>query len=62
MNKIQAGNLDVELEYSTDCENWQPVDKDTTVFEENVLYEPGFTQVTVGISRRKLQELPLSMI
>ena len=46
MNKIQAGNLDVELEYSTDCENWQPVDKDTTVFEENVLYEPGFTQVT----------------
>ena len=46
VNKIQAGNLDVELEYSTDCENWQPVDKDTTVFEENVLYEPGFTQVT----------------
>ena len=43
-NKIVAGNLDVELEYSKDFENWNTVGADTDVFEEE-LWEPGRTEV-----------------
>ena len=43
-NKIQAGNLDVELEYSTDMSAWNTVGEDTDLFED-CLWEPGYTQV-----------------
>ena len=46
VNRIIAGNLDVVLEYKTDWENdWVPVDENTKVFKEGVLYEPGYTEV-----------------
>lgn len=45
VNKIQAGNLDVELEYSTDFSNWKKVTDTTKVFEESTLWEPGRTEV-----------------
>ena len=45
VNKIQAGNLDVELEYSTDFSNWEKVTDTTKVFEESTLWEPGRTEV-----------------
>ena len=34
VNKIQAGNLDVALEYSTDFKTWNKVDNTTKLFEE----------------------------
>lgn len=43
-NIIKSGNLDVELYYSVDGENWAPVDEDTNVFS-NQLWEPGHTEV-----------------
>ena len=45
VNKIQAGNLDVELEYSTDMVNWQPATSTTKLFDDNTLWEPGVTEV-----------------
>ena len=45
-NKIVAGNLDVELYYKTDlADEWAPVDENTKLFDDNALYEPGFTQI-----------------
>ena len=45
VNKIQAGNLDVELEYSTDCATWKTANETTQMFADNVLWEPGHTEV-----------------
>ena len=45
LNKIVAGNLDVELEYSTDMVNWQKVTADTKLFKDDTLWEPGHTEV-----------------
>ena len=45
VNKIQAGNLDVELEYSTDMVNWQPATSTTKLFDDNTLWDPGVTEV-----------------
>ena len=45
LNKIQVGNLDVELEYSTDMENWQTATSKTQLFDDSTLWEPGYTQV-----------------
>ena len=45
VNKIQAGNLDVELEYSTDCTTWKTADKNTQMFKDDTLWEPGHTEV-----------------
>ena len=45
INKIQSGNLDVELEYSKDFSKWEKVDNTTKVFDDNTLWEPGYTQV-----------------
>ena len=45
VNKIQAGNLDVELEYSKDFTEWKKVDDTTKVFEDSTLWEPGRTEV-----------------
>lgn len=44
-NKIVAGNLAVELEYSLDGENWATVDENTNMFKEGALWEPGYTEV-----------------
>ena len=44
-NKIVAGNLAVELEYSLDGENWAAVDENTNMFKEGALWEPGYTEV-----------------
>ena len=44
-NKIVAGDLDVELEYSTDFSAWAPVTESTNVFKEGALLEPGHTEV-----------------
>ena len=45
VNKIQAGNLDVELEYSHNMEDWQAANENTQMFDDNVLWEPGHTEV-----------------
>ena len=43
-NKIVAGNLDVELYWSTDASDWKKVDDTTNVFTDE-LWEPGHTEV-----------------
>ena len=43
-NKIVAGNLDIELEWSTDMTSWEAVDVNTNVFS-NANWEPGHTEV-----------------
>ena len=45
VNKIQAGNLDVQLEYSKDFNTWNKVTDTTKLFEESTLWEPGRTEV-----------------
>ena len=45
INKIQAGNLDVELMYSQDMKEWKKATSDTPLFDDNALWEPGYTQV-----------------
>ena len=45
VNKIQAGNLDVELEYSKDCTNWEKVKDTTKLFKDSTVWEPGHTEV-----------------
>ena len=45
INKIQSGNLDVELEYSKDFAEWKKVDNTTKVFEDSTEWEPGRTEI-----------------
>ena len=45
VNKIQAGNLDIELEYSKDFTTWTKVSDTTKVFEDSTLWEPGRTEI-----------------
>ena len=45
VNKIQAGNLDVALEYSTDFKTWNKVTDTTKLFEDSTVWEPGLTEV-----------------
>ena len=45
VNKIQAGNLDVKLMYSTDMQRWTEATEQTKLFDDNALWEPGYTQV-----------------
>ena len=45
VNKIQAGNLDVKLMYSTDMVEWKEATDQTKLFEDSALWEPGYTQV-----------------
>ena len=45
VNKIQAGNLDVKLMYSTDMVTWKEATDQTKLFNDNALWEPGYTQV-----------------
>lgn len=44
-NKIVTGDLDVELEHRNKDGKWNPVTKDTKLFQEGVLWEPGHTEV-----------------
>ena len=45
VNKIPAGNLDVQLEYSKDLTKWKKVTDTTKVFEDSTVWEPGHTEV-----------------
>ena len=45
VNKIQSGNLDVQLDYSKDFTGWKKVSDTTKVFEDSTLWEPGRTEV-----------------
>ena len=45
VNKIQAGNLDVELEYSYDMNEWKTATSSTKLFEDSTLWEPGLTEI-----------------
>jgi predicted ribosomally synthesized peptide with SipW-like signal peptide len=49
VNKIQAGNLDVELAYknSTTGGEFKKADKSTPVFDSNALWEPGHVEYVV---------------
>ncbi len=44
INKITSGNLDVELKYSKDLENWANAEKATDIFSASK-WEPGYTEV-----------------
>ena len=45
VNKIQAGNLDVKLMYSTDMETWKEATSTTQLFNDDALWEPGHTEL-----------------
>ena len=45
VNKIQSGNLDAKLMYSTDMQTWKEATDQTKLFDDNALWEPGYTQV-----------------
>ena len=45
VNKITSGKLDVKLSYLTDDNEWKEVTKDTQLFDNNALWEPGHTEV-----------------
>lgn len=45
VNKIVAGNLDIELEYSKDGNTWATVEGKTDLFSDVSLWEPGATSV-----------------
>ena len=58
VNKIQAGNLDINVEYAKEKMNgdgtlageltdWTPIDNATNVFDPNALWEPGRTEYVV---------------
>ena len=44
VNKIQAGNLDIEVQYTLDGEHWKDLDRATDIFQKG-LWEPGHTEV-----------------
>lgn len=44
-NIIKSGTLDVVLEYSTDLSTWTTVDETTEIFDDETLWEPGYTEV-----------------
>ena len=45
VNKIQSGKLDVKLSYLTNDKEWKEVTKDTKLFKDGALWEPGHTEV-----------------
>ena len=44
VNQIQAGNLDIEVQYTLDGENWNNLDGAADIFQKG-LWEPGHTEV-----------------
>ena len=57
VNKIQAGNLDIEVEYTLDGENWNNLDEATDIFQKG-LWEPGHSEV-VGLKIHNAGNLAL---
>ena len=63
-NTIRSGNLDIELYYGTvnaagdAIEKWTKVDESTKLFDENALWEPGYTE-TVYLQVANVGELAL---
>ena len=57
VNKIQAGNLDIEVEYTLDGETWKDLDKATDIFQKG-LWEPGHSEV-VGLKIHNAGNLAL---
>ena len=45
VNKIQSGNLGVQLEYSKDFSEWKNVTEVTKLFEDSTVWEPGRTEI-----------------
>ena len=45
VNKIQAGKLDVELEYSYNMTDWETATSSTKLFDDKTLWEPGYTEI-----------------
>ncbi len=47
VNTIQAGNLDIKVEYLSDLANdtWTEVDVNKKLFNDNALWEPGYAEV-----------------
>lgn len=43
-NTITSGNLDMVVEYLDENDTWQPLAENTKLFNENALYEPGYTE------------------
>jgi len=44
-NIIKSGNLDIEVEYTLDGENWAALDANNPIFSADDLWEPGHTVV-----------------
>lgn len=44
-NRIVAGNLDINLAYTTNGTNWTDVDSNTSLFSGDTLWEPGHVEV-----------------
>ena len=49
VNKIQAGNLDIELSYKNNSTGgeFKKADKNTSVFNDDALWEPGHVEYVV---------------
>ena len=47
VNTIKSGNLDVELEYEVNKNEFKPVDGETNVFKTGTLWEPGHVEYAV---------------
>ena len=45
VNRIEAGNLKIKLKYSKDMREWKDATADTPLFDDNALWEPGYTQI-----------------
>ena len=60
VNKIQSGNLDVQLEYSKDFTEWKKVSDTTKVFEDSTLWEPGrdVYKRQVHTGKRRIKQIP----
>lgn len=45
VNRIEAGNLKIKLMYSKDMKEWKEATADTPLFDDDALWEPGYTQI-----------------
>ena len=45
VNRIEAGNLKIKLMYSKDMTSWVEATANTPLFDDNALWEPGYTQI-----------------
>ena len=62
VNKIQAGNLDIEVSYKKDGTNWTSIQDETSLFSNN-LWEPGHTEfVTLKVENKGTLALKYKMM